>query len=115
MQLLVGGQVHKHAVRAFAVEELHFAHFHIRFFHLFAGAESMVNDFAVIHVAQPGAHNGPALAGLVMLKLHYFKRSLVHFNFQATFKISGGIHETSVKLCGIGFMNNTLTRLGLFL
>ncbi len=88
--LVVGGVVHEDEAVAVAVQELHLALVDDRLLDLLGAAEGAVDHGAGADVAQRGADEGAALAGLDVLELHHLEEALGEVEGHAVLQVVGG-------------------------
>ena len=98
VHLLVRVVVHEHVVVAVAVEELHLLAVDDRLLDPDAGVEGAVEDVAVLQVAQLGAHERAALAGLDVLELDDLEQAVVELERDPGLQVVGGDGRHGVSL-----------------
>jgi hypothetical protein len=84
VELVVGRGVHEDEVVAVVVQVLHLAAVDVGGLDLGVGVERLVDDLAAEHVLELGAHEGVALAGLVVLELDDLSRAGRQIRFRST-------------------------------
>ena len=98
VHLVVRVVVHEHVVVAVAVQELHLLAVDDRLLDPDAGVEGAVEHVAVLHVAQLGAHEGAALAGLDVLELDDLEQAVVELERDPGLQVVGGDGRHGVSL-----------------
>ena len=90
VHLVVGARVHEHVLTAVLVQELHVLAIDDRLLDLDAGVERLVDHRPVADVADLGAHEGAALAGLDVLELDDLEQAVVEFEGDPVLQVVDG-------------------------